>query len=119
MIMHVLMMSAQLIFLCSMTSLTLAHRIDGAPHRKLLHMGSDIVNNQYLVVFKNDVFDVDAKADELVRTTTSCNVKFTYNLTLKGFALRDCIKDELHSILDDEEIEVAMEVSTYKQEPLS
>ena len=85
--------------------------VGGTPHRKLLCIGSDIVDNQYLVVLKNDIFDVDAKANKLV-CSMRCDVKFTYNITIKGFALGNCAQDDLHSILDDDKIELAIEVSS-------
>jgi hypothetical protein len=93
-----------------LTSMSFA-LVGGAPHKKLLRMGSDIVDNQYLVVFKSDIFDVDAKANELVRSTR-CDVKFTYNITIKGFAVGNCAQDDLHLILDDDKIELAIEVSS-------
>ena len=49
--------------------------------------------------------------DELLRKTKCGDVAFTYQNTIKGFALTDCHEDDLRELLDDEDILHAIQVS--------
>jgi len=69
-----------------------------------------VVPNQYLVVFDDDVMDVQAMVDRLMQySPCSQNVAFVYEITIKGFALTDCSESDLALLLDDPAVKFAVE----------
>lgn len=79
-------------------------------------LGTTVAPNQYIVVFKDSVKDVQAKVDELRLTTAPCGrVAFVYEIAMKGFALHDCLDAaDLTELLDDDAVlyAIADEVAT-------
>ena len=83
------------------------------PHQKLLsrRLNSLVVPDQYLVVLRDDIADVQDTVDKLVELSPCSNVIFVYQITIKGFALADCSEDDLALLLTDPAVQYAVEVN--------
>lgn len=79
-------------------------------HRKLRRLqGTAVVPDQYIVVLKDSVLNVTQKVDELLKQTSCGAVAFTYESTVKGFALHGCPEADWHDMLNDADVLYAVE----------
>jgi len=82
-------------------------------HRKLRRRLDDetaVVPNQYLIVLQDDVVDVAGAVETIVQQNSACDhVLFTYQHTMKAFAVGDCTEAGLVSLLDDPAVQYAVE----------
>ena len=86
-------------------------------HRKLVTVSPDIViQRQYIVVLKDSVADVGAKASAMIRISGSGQVGFVYQSAMRGFVVKGLLQLVLYRILLDSEVDYVIQVrSSYRR----
>lgn len=88
----------------------------GQPHaqsnRKLIRAPNhqDRIDEQYIVVFKNTVVDVDSKIKALTQDVPGSHILYQYNATLKGAAVEGITENMLSTLLEDSDVDFVEEV---------
>jgi len=84
-------------------------------HRKLVRAGNpaDKIPDQYIIVFDDNIDDVDSKVGKLTDMIPGFSVQYKYHDNVKGVSVGQLPEWYLGSILDDPDVIFVEEVRRY------
>ena len=109
--------------ICLLLALTIASAAAHLRSHRKLSLAADPtakVDRQYIIVFDDTVYDVEAKVTSLVGNAkeTSTTVIITYTGNLKGAAVSGVTEDILWSVLEDSQVNTSPRKPYMESRPL-
>ena len=98
------MVNMRTFFVLSLLLGSAVAHLRGRRKLRIPHDRSDIISEQYIVVFDKTVDDVDSKVASLMGEIPGSSVLFTYKTGWRGFALQKVTDALLGRLLDDPQV---------------